>query len=119
MNPEHKKYIRIRRVRRAARTRAKLHGSAAIPRLSVFRSLHYTWTQVIDDDSGKTLVAVTTRGLKTKGTKVEQAAEIGKQLAELCKKAGITKVVFDRGSAKYHGRVKAFAETARTGGLQF
>ncbi len=119
MKPESKKYIRVRRIRRAGRVRSRIHGTAAIPRVSVFRSHQYLWAQVIDDDAKKTLFSVTTRNLKTKGTKTETASEIGRTIAELCKKAGIQAVVFDRGGARYHGRVKAFAEAARKGGLTF
>lgn len=119
MKPESKKYIRVRRIRRAGRTRSRMYGTAAIPRLSVFRSHQYLWAQVINDEAKKTLFSVTTRGLKIKGTKTDAASEIGKQIAELCKKAGVQSIVFDRGGARYHGRIKAFAEAARKGGLAF
>jgi large subunit ribosomal protein L18 len=97
-----------------------LHGTAKRPRLSVQKSLTEMRAQLIDDDAGKTLAAVSKKDLKeAKGTKTEIAAALGKAMAEKAKAAKITKVVFDRGANKYHGRVKAFAEAAREGGLEF
>lgn len=106
--------------RRAIRTRAKLHGTAERPRLSVQKSITQLRAQLIDDDAGKTLVAVSVKDLPdVKGTKTEVAAALGKAMAEKAKAAKVNKVVFDRGANKYHGRVKAFAEAVRAGGLEF
>ncbi|MBU0531468.1 MAG: 50S ribosomal protein L18 [Candidatus Uhrbacteria bacterium] len=106
--------------RRAIRTRAKLHGTAERPRLSVQKSLTQLRAQIIDDAAGKTLAAVSVKDLKdAKGTKTELAAALGTVMAEKAKAAKVSKVVFDRGANKYHGRVKAFAEAAREGGLEF
>lgn len=114
------KQKRQRLHRRANRTRAKVRGTAERPRLSVYRSLRHISAQVIDDASGKTLVAVTDAKVDAKGKKpVEVAALVGSALAEAAKGAGVTAVVFDRGGYKYHGRVKALAEAAREGGLEF
>jgi large subunit ribosomal protein L18 len=110
-------HIRIQRVRRV---RAKIAGAPDCPRLAVFRSNRALSAQLIDDSTGRTLVAVAARELgKAKQTKSEQAARLGELLAEKAKKAGITQAVFDRRSYAYHGRVKAFAEGARKGGLKF
>jgi large subunit ribosomal protein L18 len=107
------------RVRRAIRARA--YGK---PRLSVFRSSKQIYAQIIDDENGRTLVAASSlekdarSGLKT-GADVEAAKTIGKLIAERAVAAGVTSVVFDRGAYQYHGRVKAVADGAREGGLQF
>lgn len=113
--------IREARERRHRRVRGKLAGTAARPRLSVFRSNRGIFAQLVDDETGRTLAAASWLGLKKgfKGGKSEQAAEVGKQLAAAAKKAGIESVVFDRGGYLYHGRVKALAEGAREGGLVF
>lgn len=104
--------------RRHVRIRAKLSGSAARPRLVVFRSNMNIYAQLIDDDAGKTILAAS--DLKaTKGTKTERASEVGKAIAEAAKKAKVETCVFDRNGYKYHGRVKALAEAAREAGLQF
>lgn len=113
----------IRR-RRHARVRKQLNGSAARPRLSVYRSLHHLYAQLIDDASGTTLAAASTREKElAKGLKsltARDAAEIvGKTIAERAKAKGVTAVVFDRGGYKYHGRVKALADAARGAGLEF
>ena len=110
-----------RRLRRRRRVRAKIHGTAERPRISVFRSNRGIFAQLIDDDTGRTLAAASWLELPKafKGAKVEQAAEVGKRLAAAAKKAGVEDVVFDRGGYLYHGRVKALAEGAREGGLQF
>ena len=102
--------------------RRKLAGTAARPRLNVFRSNKEIYCQVIDDRNGHTLVAASSRDadLKTvEGTKVEQAKAVGKAIAERAKAANIETVVFDRGGYLYHGRVKALADGAREGGLKF
>jgi large subunit ribosomal protein L18 len=96
-----------------------MSGTAARPRLVVFRSLAHIEAQVIDDQSGKTLAASSDRLLKVKGTKTERATAVGTDIATKAKAAKITAVVFDRGGFQYHGRVKALAEAARAGGLTF
>ena len=113
-----------RRERRALRVRAKLRRTGDAPRLSVTRSLKHIQAQIIDDASGRTLAHVSTTGkaisadLKGK-KKTERAAFVGAELAKRAKAAGIERVIFDRGSARYHGRIKALAEAARAGGLKF
>jgi large subunit ribosomal protein L18 len=111
--------------RREARVRKAVRAAAnGRPRLSVFRSSKQIYAQIIDDAAGQTLAAASTVekdvrvGLKT-GADVDAATLIGKLIAERALKAGVTKVVFDRGSYMYHGRVKALAEGAREGGLEF
>lgn len=108
----------INRKRRGARVRAKLKGSAARPRLVVFRSLQYHYAQLIDDEKGATL-ASTSDIKEKKGEKTERAKKVGMKIAELAKEKKITTCVFDRNGYKYHGRVKALADGAREGGLQF
>ncbi len=103
--------------RRRARVRAKVSGTAVAPRLSVKRSLAHISAQIIDDTVGKTLVSAHDREIKTKGTKTERALELGKLIAEKAKGKGISRAVFDKGAAKYHGRVKAVADGARENGL--
>ncbi|NMC51460.1 50S ribosomal protein L18 [Candidatus Kuenenbacteria bacterium] len=105
--------------RRQKRIRAKIFGTPKIPRLSVSRSLKYIFLQLIDDQSGKTLVSVHSKNMDIKGTKTEIATSAGRELASKAKKAGINQCVFDRSGRKYHGRVKAVAEGARENGLQF
>jgi large subunit ribosomal protein L18 len=98
-----------------------LQGTAERPRLNVYRSLNHIYVQVIDDLHGKTLVSASSaedEGKKTGGN-VAAAKDVGKAIAERAKAKGITKVVFDRGGYIYHGRVKALADAAREGGLQF
>ena len=109
------------RERRHYRLRRTIVGSAERPRLVVFRSNRGVEAQLVDDAEGRTLAAASHRDLKKsfKGTKTEQAAEVGKVLAEKAKKADVESVVFDRGGYLYHGRVKALAEGAREGGLRF
>jgi large subunit ribosomal protein L18 len=109
------------RARRHRRVRGKVSGTAERPRLVVFRSNRGIDAQLVDDASGRTVAAASWLQLKKtfKGSKTEQAAEVGKQLAEGAKKAGIEEVVFDRAGYLYHGRVKALAEGAREGGLRF
>jgi large subunit ribosomal protein L18 len=100
--------------------RRRISGTGERPRLVVFRSIRGISAQLVDDLKGKTLAAASWLNLKrAKGTKTEQAGEVGKLLAENAKKAGIERVVFDRGGYLYHGRVKALAEAAREGGLKF
>lgn len=104
--------------RRAIRVRAKVTGTLLRPRLSVFKSNANMFAQIIDDTTGKTLVSAHTKKV-TAGNKTEAGFKMGQTLAELAKKAGITKVVFDRGGNLYHGRIKAVADGARDGGLDF
>jgi large subunit ribosomal protein L18 len=101
--------------------RGKIRGSAERPRLLVFRSNRGIFAQLVDDDSGRTLAASSWLDLPKafKGDKTEQAAEVGKRLAEAAKKSGVETAVFDRGGYLYHGRVKALADGAREGGLSF
>lgn len=112
------------RQRRHRRVRAKVSGTAERPRLNVYRSLSGIYAQVIDDSSGRTLVAASTldaeirprlKGLR----KTEQARLVGQLIAERAKAKGVESVVFDRGGYRYHGRVRALAEAAREGGLRF
>ncbi|MBX4196972.1 50S ribosomal protein L18 [Candidatus Saccharibacteria bacterium] len=105
--------------RRAYRVAAKIHGTAERPRLAVHISNLHVSAQVIDDVSGKTLAAASTVGQKISGTMTEKAAVVGKDIAAKAKKAKISRVVFDRSSRKYHGRVKALAEAARAEGMEF
>lgn len=105
---------RRRRVRTALRARA-----GGKPRLSVHRTGRHIYAQIIDDAAGKTVAAASTLGAKTSGSNVDAAAEVGKAIAEAAKKAGVTTVVFDRGGFLFHGRVKALADAAREGGLEF
>ena len=107
------------RLRRHRRVRGKVSGTAERPRLLVFRSNRGISAQLIDDESGRTLAAASWKGVATDGSKTEQATAVGKALAESAKKAGIDACVFDRAGYLYHGRVKALAEGAREGGLQF
>jgi large subunit ribosomal protein L18 len=109
-----------RRRRRHRRVRGKVHGSAGRPRLCVFRSSKGIYAQLIDDDAGVTLASASTLSLDgANGTKSERAAEVGKLVAQRARETGIEKVVFDRGGYLYHGRVKALADGAREGGLEF
>ena len=105
---------RRRRVRTALRAR-----SGGRPRLSVHRTGQHIYAQIIDDAAGKTLAAASTLGSKASGANVAAAAQVGKDIAEAAKKAGVTTVVFDRGGFLFHGRVKALADAAREGGLEF
>jgi large subunit ribosomal protein L18 len=106
-----------RRERRHFRVRAKVSGTPERPRLVVFRSLKHITAQLVDDVAHKTLFTVTDNGLA--GTKSEKSLAVGKKVAELAKQHGITRVVFDRAGYQYHGRVKAVADGAREGGLEF
>lgn len=112
------------RKRRHRRIRAKISGTAERPRLNVYRSLKNIYAQVIDDREGHTLVAASTLETDLSSelegkTKKEQAAVVGRVVAERALEAGISRVVFDRGGYPYHGRIKAVAEAARKSGLEF
>jgi large subunit ribosomal protein L18 len=106
-----------RRTRRHLRVRKTLSGTAERPRLVVFRSLKHITAQLVDDVAQRTLLTVTDAGAE--GKKTEKSAEVGRRIAARAKEAGITSVVFDRAGYKYHGRVKAVADGAREGGLEF
>src|SRR5208283_2674770 len=110
------------RVRIHKRIRQRLSGTAERPRLAVFRSVKHIYVQVIDDHKGRTLVAASSNeknAASKSGGNLAGAKEIGKLIAERAKAEGIKRVVFDRGAYLYHGRVKALAEAARAGGLEF
>jgi len=109
------------RRRRHGRVRKKVRGSAARPRLSVYRSNRYIYAQVIDDDAGTTLAAASSRESTLSGSSlsVETATEVGKLVAARAKEAGVSSVVFDRGGFPFHGRIKALADGARAEGLEF
>lgn len=109
----------LRKVRHA-RVRNKVAGTSECPRLNIFRSNSQIFAQIIDDEKGITLVSSSSLSLKLEnGGNVEGAKLVGKDIALKAKKAGITKVVFDRGGYLYHGRVEAFADAARSNGLEF
>jgi large subunit ribosomal protein L18 len=109
-----------RRLKRRRRVRAKVRGSAERPRVSVFRSNRGIFAQLVDDDAGRTLASVSWTEADLRSLKpMEQAKRVGELLAERAKAAGVETAVFDRGGYKYHGRVKALAEGAREGGLNF
>ena len=118
-----KKKARLRR-RKSLHVRARLRGTPKRPRLSVFRSLCNIYCQVIDDESGKTLASASSRDKNIRDSltglkKREVASKIGAEIATKAKAAGVSKVSFDRGPYKYHGRVRALADAAREGGLDF
>lgn len=108
---------------RKARVRKRIFGTAQRPRLSVYRGTRNLYTQIIDDESGKTLVAASTLSPEIRGTvkgvNIEVARKVGELLARKAKENGIEAVVFDRSGYRYHGRIKALAEAAREGGLKF
>jgi large subunit ribosomal protein L18 len=110
-----------RRVRRHAGVRARVIGTPTRPRLAVYRSLKHIYAQVIDDLAGRTLAAASSGEAKGGGKtgNAGSAAEVGALLAQRAKEAGVTAVAFDRGGFRYHGRVKALADAARKGGLNF
>lgn len=111
------------RIKRSIRIRSKIKRSKDKPRLCVFRSSRSIYAQVIDDVTGKTIISASEKELKTdskeKLTKTQKAALLGKLLAQKSVKFKITQVVFDRNGYKYHGRIKALADTAREGGMKF
>ena len=110
--------IQNRKVRRQKRTRAKVQGTKERPRLTVFRSNKYMYAQLINDNKGETLIYVSEKNFKT-GNKTDRARHVGLEIAKQALGQKIKKVVFDKGSYAYHGRVKAAAEGARGGGLEF
>ena len=109
----------LMRIKRHRKIRQNLSGTETAPRLCVFRSNSAIYAQIIDDTKGITLVSSSSLELKIKNNNLEAAAAVGKDIAEKAKKAKIKTVVFDRGGYIYHGRVKALAEAAREGGLEF
>ena len=106
-----------RRSRRHLRVRKRVHGTTERPRLVVYRSIKHISAQLVDDGGRGTLITVSDGGIE--GPKTKRAAEVGKRLAARAKEAGVSKVVFDRAGYRYHGRVKALADGAREGGLEF
>ena len=122
--PKDKNARHLRKVRQE-RVRKKVSGTPERPRLSVFRSLKHIYAQVIDDTTGRTIAAASSQeaagnvGGETSATKTDVSNAVGKALAERALAAGVSRVVFDRGGCKYHGRVKALADGSREGGLQF
>ncbi len=121
INPRQRNVIR-QRVHN--RIRQKMAGTAERPRLNVYRSLNHIYTQLIDDAQGVTIASASSKGKKSdeskkSGGNVAAAVEVGKLIAERAKEKGIARVVFDRGGYLYHGRIKALADAAREGGLEF
>lgn len=132
MSKENASFKKLKKDVRHRKIRAKIKGTAEIPRLAVFRSNKHVYAQLIDDSKGKTLLNVSDKEIKAAakkssgkgaknetGRKISVAKEVGFLAGQKAKKAGIAKVVFDRGGFKYHGRVKAVAEGARESGLKF
>jgi large subunit ribosomal protein L18 len=109
----------VGRIQRKKRIRAKISGTLVKPRLTVFKSLKSVYAQVINDAQGKTLVSARLSEIKKAGNTIEGAKEVGKLIATKCIAAKITEVVFDRSGYQYHGKIKAIAEGAREGGLNF
>jgi large subunit ribosomal protein L18 len=119
MRPIHKPKTRAeRRFRRHLRVRKRVEGTTERPRLVVYRSLKHIYAQIVDDTAKRTLLTVSDLTVGD-GKKSERSRDVGKAIAERAKAAGITRVVFDRAGYKYHGRVKAVADGAREGGLEF
>jgi large subunit ribosomal protein L18 len=118
------KLKQVQRLRRRRHVRRKIVGTVERPRLTVFRSSKHIYAQLIDDLTGRTLAAASSLAPDLRkdvvyGGNVKAAQAVGKRLAELAKERGITKAAFDRGHYRYHGRIKALADAAREGGLQF
>jgi large subunit ribosomal protein L18 len=109
----------LKRNLRTNRVRAKIYGTKNRPRMSIYISNNHVSAQIINDDLAITLVSATSIGKDYKGTMSEKASQVGLDIAVKAKKAKISKVVLDRGSKLYHGRIKAFADAARNGGLEF
>lgn len=106
------------RLARKRRIRARIRGTSECPRLTVYRSLTQITAQVIDDGAGRTIASVSSRQAKA-GKNIEAAKKVGEMIAAKAKEAGVSAVIFDRNAYRYHGRVKALADAAREGGLQF
>ena len=109
----------VNRLKRHARIRKNLSGTGEAPRLSIYRSNTNMYVQIIDDEKATTLVSASTREFDAKSINIESATKLGTLIAEKAIKAGISEVVFDRSGYKYHGRVKALADAARSAGLKF
>ena len=107
-----------KRIRLKKKIRSRVSGDSSRPRLSVFKSNKFIYAQVIDDKNGSTLASASDIKI-AKGNKTQRAEEVGKNIAEACKKLGLTKVIFDRNGFKYTGRVKTVADSARSAGLEF
>lgn len=121
---DHARTIRRQRMRRRFRVRRSIRGTAERPRLAVFRTHKHIYAQIIDDAAGRTLVAASTMDKQLRdavgfGGNKQAAEAIGKAVAERARAAGITKVCFDRGAFRYHGRVASLADAARAAGLEF
>jgi large subunit ribosomal protein L18 len=116
---DHQRAKLKRQLRRRNHVRRRITGTAERPRLTVFRSNKHIYAQLIDDLKGVTLAAASTGAEEKGGGNAKAAATVGKKLAEVAKERGILKAAFDRGHYKYHGRIKALADGAREGGLQF
>ena len=121
---DHQKAKRRQQLRRRNHVRRRIHGTTERPRLTVFRSNKHIYAQLIDDLNGVTLASASSVVADVKkdvpyGGNVKAAASVGKKIAEVAKERGIAKAAFDRGHYRYHGRVKALADAAREGGLQF
>ena len=121
---DHQKSKQRRQLRRRRHVRSKVRGTGERPRLTVFRSSKHIYVQLINDLTGVTLASASTQGKDSKaespyGGNIKAAEAVGKKLAEAAKEKGIVKVAFDRGHYRYHGRIKALADAARAGGLQF
>jgi large subunit ribosomal protein L18 len=110
---------KVGRVKRHRRVRVHVRGTKERPRLAVFRSLNHLYVQLIDDAASHTLAAASTVELKAKGNGMNEAAQVGKAIADKAKAAGVKAVVFDRGGFLYHGRIKALADAVRESGLEF
>ena len=112
---------RLGRMRRRIRVRKQVSGTGVRPRLCVYRSNRYIYAQVIDDDAGATMASASSQeqDLRSRSLTRETAAQVGSLIAERARSAGVERVVFDRGGYSYHGRVKALADAAREGGLDF
>ena len=110
---------KVSRLKRHKRVRVNVIGTPARPRLAVFRSLNHVYAQLIDDAGNRTLAAASTVELKSKGNGVDEAAKVGRAIADKARAAGVKTVVFDRGGFLYHGSIKALADAAREAGWEF
>jgi len=116
---DRRKAMTKQRLRRSRRVRKRVRGDSERPRLSVFRSNRHTYAQIIDDETGRTLCAASTRTLGPYGGTVDHAKQVGDAIAERAKALEISRVRFDRGPYRFHGRVRAVADAARKKGLEF
>lgn len=113
------KKAQVLKLRRHKRVRSIVVGTKERPRLSVYFSLKHSYTQLIDDEKGNTILSASDKELKSRGKNIKIAEELGKLLAEKMKEKKISKIVFDRGSKQYHGKIKALADIIRAQGLEF